>query len=101
RDLAAGGVQVGEVLLDVRAEVLLDARHPGHPQAGRGGGAAGGEVGRERSLPLSPSSQTSGGRRGVTPLAPLPPPGGGRSTPPAPPPAARQETEPAISQNPA
>ena len=35
RDAAAGGVQVGEVLLDVRAEVLLDADHPGHPQDGR------------------------------------------------------------------
>ena len=35
RDAAAGGVQVGEVLLDVRAEVLLDAHHAGHPQDGR------------------------------------------------------------------
>src|SRR5262249_5266989 len=41
RDAAAGGVQVGEVLLDVRPEVLLDARDAGHPQAGRGGRPAG------------------------------------------------------------
>ena len=35
RDAAAGGVQEREVLLDVRAEVLLDADHAGRPQAGR------------------------------------------------------------------
>ena len=38
RDAAAGGVQVGQVLLDVRAEVLLDADHAGHPQTGRRNG---------------------------------------------------------------
>ena len=41
RDAAAGGVQVGQVLLDVRAEVLLDAHHAGHPQAGRPGRGVG------------------------------------------------------------
>ena len=33
RDAPPGGVQVGRVLLDVRAEVLLDADHRGPPQA--------------------------------------------------------------------
>ena len=37
RDAAAGRVQAREVLLDVRAEVLLDADHAGHPQDGRRG----------------------------------------------------------------
>ena len=38
RDAAAGGVQVGEVLLDVRAEVLLDADHAGRPRSRSEGG---------------------------------------------------------------
>ena len=41
RDAAARGVQERQVLLDVRAEVLLDADHPGRPQAGRRGGEGG------------------------------------------------------------
>ena len=41
RDVAAGSVQVGEVLLDVRAEVLLDGGHAGHPQNGGGAGDCG------------------------------------------------------------
>ena len=35
RNVAAGSLQVGQVLLDVRAEVLLDAHHAGHPQVRR------------------------------------------------------------------
>ena len=35
RDPAAGGLQDGRVLQHVRAQVLLDADHRGHPQAGR------------------------------------------------------------------
>ena len=48
RDAAAGRVQECEILLDVRAEVLLDAHHAGHPRRGEAaGGAEGGSV-RER-----------------------------------------------------
>ena len=45
RDAAAGGVQVGEVLFDVRVEVLLDEGDARHPQTRREGRIAdGGEV---------------------------------------------------------
>ena len=52
RDAAAGGVQVGEVLLDVRAEVLLDAHHAGHPQDGGRGEPAGGFLNEESRIPF-------------------------------------------------
>src|SRR5262249_15585163 len=60
RDAAAGGVQVGEVLLHVRAEVLLDACHPGHPQNGRGGAVSRPAVSACR---FAPAERPSGAKR--------------------------------------
>ena len=44
RDAAEGQPQGRAFLLDVRAEILLDADHPGPAQGGRGDGRHGGEV---------------------------------------------------------
>src|SRR5207248_1333706 len=58
-DAAAGSIQVGEVLLHVWAEVLLDARDAGYSQDGRGGNIAG--VGALRLVlrSLDPSRSSS------------------------------------------